>query len=1069
MEMDDDDPGASTVDWDAAAGRENNPAEEHNPTEEQVGSGTGATASESEDRQQSALLQTGGNCRDVELATDVVTPNFPPHDETDGSNEGSVRSSFSSEAPDDDDEGSDEGSSFSSDESRGGPESTVESADNRQEAVTLNERDRDLIDEQTHGIQEGEQSLIEDQEGGLEGSESPRGPASSNGDDSIYSSGAPSSSPSSNGSGRVHIDEVDDTYSLRNRRTVKFFRDNLDAPVWHGDTLTVKQAAYTELECQQRHNLTNKCVDERCKIESAHRPRGNLYPPSLHICLGISNGRNLQEVVHHVCPNGCHRYDEPVNIQKCPVCGTPRFKSGTQQPAAVVYDLSLGRAIQQLFNDPEWCSLRTTGRDTEDDYYKSSEARRLHEAAGASLDDYNTCVFELGSDGYQPYTSSKHSTAIFTLRCLDIPASHRNKLRFCKIVVIIPGPTQPSSINASIKGILQEAQEYANDGLDVIEHRMVNGEVQTQHIRLRVLLAGMAGDTPANRKVSFWCGHSAELGCGYCSLRGQSINGMRFLGYEEAVPFGPYYPGEDHGTCFAGDPVCKLKHGDHLYRARLMEGVKHGRVKETVIGDNGRERPLEGKDVGCHGMSPLIAALSYLHYNNAFPVPLAHAGPYGVVKRLWNLAWSSDCPEAIRISKRSKKVIEKRAKDIRNTLNFGRQYTCISKNKGNWVMEAWLHWLETWSVYILRPDRGRPLLTPELQAMWDNLRRGLLYHLRICLHVDQDDIATTCQAATTHLKEFARLAEVHCGPVLCTYNLHMLICRLQDQEEARGKAAFGHEYWIEWCVQKCKRILKNRATSFPEITLAKHLLLEQALSSLKASGGVVSFDESIGTAAQPMMASNVDEGDGEGCQLLGSGRALKPEERLEALTGLQHLWNDFHEVLIPAGWSEDLLMQSSLLSYCHADAGGSGEIIHSMKYGRTKTRESYHVRVSYLEPGIDGEVQADYVASVRFFLKVSPSQTAPPEARLDDVQPLRLAIARLIRVRRVPTASGILWRADLKNDVRYKSYPIMFNDMQGKVISAMHRGPKPAADARACAPPPDHVWFVPYSNLSGGL
>jgi hypothetical protein len=65
MEMDAD-PGASTVDWDAAAGRENNPAEEHNPTEEQVGSGTGATASECEGRQQSALLQTGGNCRCVE-------------------------------------------------------------------------------------------------------------------------------------------------------------------------------------------------------------------------------------------------------------------------------------------------------------------------------------------------------------------------------------------------------------------------------------------------------------------------------------------------------------------------------------------------------------------------------------------------------------------------------------------------------------------------------------------------------------------------------------------------------------------------------------------------------------------------------------------------------------------------------------------------------------------------------------------------------------------------------------------------------------------------------------------
>ena len=65
MEMDNDDPGASTLDWDAAAGRENYPNEEHSPIEEQVGRGTGATASESEDIQQSALLQTGGNCRCV--------------------------------------------------------------------------------------------------------------------------------------------------------------------------------------------------------------------------------------------------------------------------------------------------------------------------------------------------------------------------------------------------------------------------------------------------------------------------------------------------------------------------------------------------------------------------------------------------------------------------------------------------------------------------------------------------------------------------------------------------------------------------------------------------------------------------------------------------------------------------------------------------------------------------------------------------------------------------------------------------------------------------------------------
>eukprot|EP00884_Botryococcus_braunii_P011707 jgi/Botrbrau1/20537/Bobra.145_2s0086.1 len=94
------------------------------------------------------------------------------------------------------------------------------------------------------------------------------------------------------------------------------------------------------------------------------------------------------------------------------------------------------------------------------------------------------------------------------------------------------------------------------------------------------------------------------------------------------------------------------------------------------------------------------------------------------------------------------------------------------------------------------------------------------------------------------LKEVARLAKVHFGPKLCTYNLHMLICGLEDQEIARGKAAFGHEYWFEFCAQKCNSIL-DAGGIFPEITLAHHLLLEEALTNLKTSRGVSSFDESM--------------------------------------------------------------------------------------------------------------------------------------------------------------------------------------------------------------------------------
>jgi hypothetical protein len=590
----------------------------------------------------------------------------------------------------------------------------------------------------------------------------------------------------------------------------------------------------------------------------------------------------------------------------------------------------------------------------------------------------------------------------------------------------------------------------AVNGVDVVEHHVVDGATRERPFAHTVLLAGMAGDTPANRKVSLWCGHGATLGCGHCTLRGISGRGMSFLGYAEKVPFGPFYPQQVSGVCFAGDAVCKLDHNDHMARGELIEDVIAGVNTACIVYDGNKERQIVPTDIGCHGVSPLISALGYLDYNNAFPVPIAHAGPYGVVKRFWNLIFSRDCPVQLKLSKQARETIEKRAADIINTLNFGRQYTCIRNKRGSWVMENWLHWLETWSVYILRPQNGRPLLAPEVATMWDCLRRGLLYYLRGCLHADQDDIPSSCEEASALLNEGARLAEIHLGR-LCTYNLHLLICRLEDQENARGKVCFGHEYWIEMCVQKCKKILHNRSTHFPEITLVKHLLLQEALANLKMSGGVRSFDESVGTAAQPMMASNVDDGDRQGCQLLGSGHVPTAEESSACHTALQQLWTEFHDDLESAGWSQHMLLEGEILVYSHADAGDSSERIHCKQYRRVQKKESFHVRVSYVE---DGDRRVEYVASVQFFVKVLPVQGGSPWA-VGEMEPLRLAISRLSKIEKVATVSGILWRMDTTRDVRFESYAVMLKDMKGKVVSA-----KSASQA-------NFVWFIPYGNLSG--
>ncbi len=60
------------------------------------------------------------------------------------------------------------------------------------------------------------------------------------------------------------------------------------------------------------------------------------------------------------------------------------------------------------------------------------------------------------------------------------------------------------------------------------------------------------------------------------------------------------------------------------------------------------------------------------------------------------------------------------------------------------------------------------------------------------------------------------------------------------------------------------------------------MLLATGLSFLKAGGDIRGYEETLGAAAKPMMASNVDEGDCEGEQLLGSGSVLKETEVKQA-------------------------------------------------------------------------------------------------------------------------------------------------------------------------------------------
>ncbi len=190
------------------------------------------------------------------------------------------------------------------------------------------------------------------------------------------------------------------------------------------------QAAFSMLEMKCKHGQTDACLDDMCRlITSCKLPRRNIHPTSLHMCKGVAECRDFRDTIRHVCKPGCTLFPTLAPSEYgahvgdiCTECGTNRIievKLGLKlvlQPARLVYDLGVANAIQQLFNDHDFTKLRTSGRDVEGDYYKSTEAARLHTAAGADINDHDTSVYELGMDFFQLYQKSQYSIGLVMIR-----------------------------------------------------------------------------------------------------------------------------------------------------------------------------------------------------------------------------------------------------------------------------------------------------------------------------------------------------------------------------------------------------------------------------------------------------------------------------------------------------------------------------------------------------------------------------------------------------------------------------------------------------------------------------
>lgn len=102
-----------------------------------------------------------------------------------------------------------------------------------------------------------------------------------------------------------------------------------------------------------------------------------------------------------------------------------------------------------------------------------------------------------------------------------------------------------------------------------------------RRLRHYVILGGIYADTPAQRKLSKWLGHSAYLGCGHCMLLGTvgpNGHGMYFQGYTEQ---------RAAGICSVCSAPCLLRALSALSSALLCPAM-HGLLFCALSGDSAK-------------------------------------------------------------------------------------------------------------------------------------------------------------------------------------------------------------------------------------------------------------------------------------------------------------------------------------------------------------------------------------------------------------------------------------------------------------------------------------------------
>ena len=628
-----------------------------------------------------------------------------------------------------------------------------------------------------------------------------------------------------------------------------------------------------------------------------------------------------------------------------------------------------------------------------------------------------------------------------------------------------------------LQELLEELSEYApgNTGLRVREFVkdparpgkvMVDGAgkpIMREFIHY-ILLTGIYADTPAASKLSLSLGHSAYLGCGRCWVRGIRVgNTIRWYGYVKPVPYMNYAKDEVPGRAPAPKGCVALVGSNTTWRTER---------EFKAAGESVQRGQYSASQMGTHGVCPFVTPrhTPYTFQSNLFVLPIMHALVYGVVKKFWQLllapvekgkqrAW-------YQFQDWAKQTMSARAQAVRPTVDQGRPYTDIVKRRGQWTMEEWSAWSDSFSAYIMLPHPEKGGLWPHdrVRQAWQHLREAVVHYVRgpevislLGVGGSSTDariksFSQCADEAAESMRQFAMLMEKHFPASMCTFNLHAMVCWARQQERVRGACHYETELWVERAIQKCKRTTKFTSPVRPEAVLAGRVMVDMALARARLTSPTLrTFYEFVPEYRDaPFRAAIVDDGDLDGNQLLGAGRVpYRVSHKSSCVASLKTFLRDFGAEF--GGWVShiDRLIENgqkfcfssqSMETFRYAHVR-SEQIVHSLAYDKGVTRESFWVlmvfeRVRTTKTGkrnrsgteaMDTTVEEQrYIAEIQHFVRVRRPVSygvGPGDDFHHDMPDLRIACCNLYKFKSRPGSGGTVLVVDsLRSPVHAACY-----------------------------------------------